>query len=128
MRRIFSCFIVILIVAIAWVGSTTESDSSIIESQIVSLSSEVTAHYIDSFTPNFDLNLPRQFSGTSNILRANNAAKRSNIGHKNNIVFVKVGKVINVCCSNFILQESFKNRHLFVRSSSWLIRLGKLII
>ena len=125
MRKIFSYFIVILLAVIAWAGSTTESDSSITESQIVTLSSEITAHYSDSSTSNLDLNLPRQFSSSSNSLRT---VKRPNIGHKNSIGFIKVGKITNACFSNHTQQESFKNRHCFVKSSSWLIRLGKLII
>lgn len=127
MRKIFNCCIVILLATIVWLGYTTKSDSSVIENQTVALSTEITTHYLDASTSNLDLNLPRQFSGT-NYLRTNTTVKRSNIGCKNNFEFVKSGKVINVCCSNFIQQESFKIRHRFAKSSSWLISLGKLII
>lgn len=127
MRKIFSCFIVILVAAIVWAGYVTESGSSKIEGETVSLSSEITAHYLDSSSSNLDLNLPLQFSGT-NYLRTNNTTKRPNFGHKNSIEYVKLGKIINACCYNFIQQESFKIRHRFAKSSSWLISLGKLII
>ena len=128
MRKIFSCIIVILVVAIVWVDYATESDSSVIENQTESLPSEITPHYIDSYTSNFELNSLCQSSGASNILQTNNTVKRPNIRCKNCIEFVKAGKVINVCCSNFIQREALKNSRCFVKSSSWLIRLGKLII
>ena len=128
MRKIFSCFIVILVAAIVWVGYATESDLSVIENQTDSLPSEITSHYLSSSDSNFDLNFLRPSSGTSNILQTNNIVRRPNIGCKNNIKCVEVGKVINVCCSSFIQRESLKKCHCFVKSSSWLIRLGKLTI
>ena len=126
-RKIFSCFIFILLATIVWAGYTTESDSSVTKNQTKSLPSEITAHYLDSSTSNLDLNLPCQSSGT-NYLRTNTTVKRPNIGSKNNFEFVKSGKVVNVRICNFIQKESLSNHFCFAKSSSWLITLGKLII
>lgn len=126
-KRILKFFIVILLTTIAIVGCAKESDPSNIKSQTNVFSSEIKVHYLESSISNIDLHLPSQYSSISNNVRAHNTVKRTCNGHKNNFEFVKGGKVINVCISNFI-QRTFKHQHRFVKSASWLISLGKLVI
>ena len=128
-------FVLVIFATIALIGCTTKSDSIIIENQTNISYSDIDVQYFDIDvqcfdidTPDIDLNLPRQISGISNVHRVQNVVKRTNSWHKNNFEFVKGNKVINVYVSNIIQKESLNNLHRFVKSASWLITLGKLII
>ena len=128
-RNILKYFIPVVIVAFTFIiSSAGKSDFINQESQTDVSYSDFDVHYFDYDTPNADLNLPRQISGISNIYRTLNVAKKTNSWHKNNVEFVKSGKVVNVSISNFIQKESLSNLHRFAKSASWLISLGKLII
>ena len=121
-------FILTVLAAIALVACTTKSDSIIVENRADISYSNIDVQCSDIDTPDIDLGLPRQISGIGNVHRVPNALKRTNTWHKNNFEFVKGNKVINVCVCNFIQKESLNNLHRFVKSASWLITLGKLII
>ncbi len=128
-KNILKYFIPFVIVAITFIISGAErSDFINQESQADISYSDINVHYYDYDTPNADLNLPRQISGTSNIPRTLNVAKRTSNWHKNNFEFVKSGKVVNVCICNFDKKESLSYHLRFVKSASWLISLGKLVI
>ena len=121
-------FILLIFATVALSGCTTKSDSIIVENRADISYSNIGVQYFDIDTPDIDLNLPRQISGISNVHRVQNVVKRTNSWHKNNFEFVKGNKVINVYVSNIIQKESLNNLHRFVKSASWLITLGKLII
>ena len=126
-KKILKCLIVVLLATITMVGCATESDSTIVESQVNTSPTEIEAHYSDSSTADIDIHLARQITSVSNMLRANSTVKRAN-NLKNNVEYLKAGKVVNVAIGNFVQQESFYNKHRFAKSSSWLISLGILII
>jgi hypothetical protein len=126
-KKILKCLIVVLLATITMVGCATESDSTIVESQVNTSPTEIEAHYSDSSTADIDIHLARQITSVSNMLRAISTVKRANI-LKNNVEYLKAGKVVNVAIGNFVQQESFYNKHRFAKSSSWLISLGILII
>ena len=128
MGKKLKIFILIVLAAVALSGCTTRSGSTTIENQTLTSHYDIDAQYFDIDAPNVDLSLPRQVSGISNIHRVPNLLKRTNSWHKNNFEFVKSGKVVNVSISNFIQKDSLSNLHRFVKSASWLISLGKLII
>ena len=121
-------FILLIFATVALSGCTTKSDSIIVENRADISYSNIGVQYFDIDTPDIDLNLPRQISGISNVHSVQNVVKRTNSWHKNNFEFVKGNKVINVYVSNIIQKESLNNLHRFVKSASWLITLGKLII
>ena len=121
-------FILLIFATVALVGCTVETDSQVVENRADISYSNIGVQYFDIDTPDIDLNLPRQISGISNVHRVQNVVKRTNSWHKNNFEFVKSGKVVNVGISNFIQKESLSYLHRFVKSASWLITLGKLII
>lgn len=127
-NKILKYYILLILATVALVGCTTEPDSSATESKAGTSYSAIEAHYLDSYTQNIELHLPRQSSGISNSFRAQNIVKKSNYEHKNNFKFVKGGKVINVHINYFIQQKHFKNRHRFAKPSLSLVGLGRLII
>lgn len=128
MGKKLKIFILIVLAAIALVACATKSDSTTVESQALVSHSDIDVCYFDIDSPNLDLSLPRQISGISNIHRVPNVVKRTTSWHRNNFEFVKSGKVVNVCICDFIQKESLSYHHRFVKSTSWLISLGKLII
>ena len=128
MARILRLFILVLLTTVALVGCSTEFDSSANASHATAFPSAIDVFEIDCDTPSLELLLPRQNSGLTNVYRSHYTVKRLSNRHKNNVEFVKGGKIVNVSLGNFIQQQSFKNLHRFVRSASWLISLGKLII
>lgn len=128
MDKILRFFVLALLATVALVGCSTEFDSSVNASQTNASPSAIDVYDLDCATPNLELLLPRQYTGLTNAYRTHTTVKRPSNRHKNNIEFVKRGKVINVCLGNFVQQESFKNLHRFVRSATWLISLGKLVI
>lgn len=128
MRNFLKYIILIILATVALIGSANEFDSSIVESRTVTLSSEIDVHYQDSSKSYFDLYFPSQILGVNNVLRTPNTIKRTRNGYKNNFEFVKVGKVINTKIDNLVQEFSFNHYHRFVKSVSWLISLGKLVI
>lgn len=128
MGKKLKIFILIVLAAVALSGCTTRSGSTTIENQNLTSHSDIDVQYFDLDAPNVDLSLPRQISGISNIHRVPNVVKRTTSWHRNNFEFVKSGKVVNVCICDFIQKESLSYHHRFVKSTSWLISLGKLII
>lgn len=121
-------FILLIFATVALVGCTVETDSQAVENQTNISCPNIDVQYFDLDAPNVDLSLPRQISGISNIHRVPNVVKRTTSWHRNNFEFVKSGKVVNVCICDFIQKESLSYHHRFVKSTSWLISLGKLII
>lgn len=127
-KKAFKSFILLLLTAIVFIGCNEESDSSIVDSQTSTMLSEVDTHHLDYSTPNISLHVTYQISSISNNSQVHNPVKRLSKGGRNSVEFVKAGKVFNACIGNLFQQESFKNRHRFVKSASWLISLGELII
>lgn len=128
MGKIFKYFIGVTLAIAALIGYATQSDSSTITSQSDVVPTEIEVLHLSSSTPNFDLNLPNQTCNISNVLNAHNTVERARYGHKNSTEYVKSGKVINLCIGSFVQQESFNIQHRFVKSASWLISIGILII
>ena len=118
-------FIAIAFVCDAWgcapVPQTTEP---------VTVDSEDNPQTIDtleSFPSELDLQLPRRFSGV-NTTRLQSVVKRTCNTFRNNIEFLKAGKIVYAGFESFIHKESLNLGYLFVKPCHRLIWLGKLII
>ena len=127
MKYLLRFFVSIIFVAAAFVCGADSLESADTQIPVDDYASEVSCYYSDYSTADSDLYLPRR-SSTANSFRLQSTAKRTNNAHKNNVEFVKVGKIVNIGTGSFILQESLNIRTFFTEPAQQLIRLGKLII
>ncbi|MBQ5895854.1 MAG: hypothetical protein IIW75_04705 [Bacteroidaceae bacterium] len=81
----------------------------------------------ESFAAESDLQLPRRLSGVS-APRLQSAVKRTCNTYKDNLEFLKAGKVVYVGFESFLYKESLNIGYLFVEPCYRLVRLGKLVI
>ena len=128
MKKILRYIIPVLFATFFLVGNPWESDSLIVENQANALSTEIDDCYLDLPISYFDLAQPCQILGVNNVVRTQNSIKRTRNGHRSNFELEKVGKAINAKIDNLVQNNSFNHYHRFVKSVSWLISLGKLII
>lgn len=82
---------------------------------------------LESFPVESYLQLPRTLSGV-NAPRLQSAVKRTGNTFRNNIEFLKAGKIVYAGFESFIHKESLNLGYSFVKPCHRLIWLGKLII
>ena len=82
---------------------------------------------LESFPLESDLQLPRRFSGVS-APRLQNVVNRTYNTFRNNIEFLKAGKVVYAGFKSSIHKESLNLGYLLVKPCHRLTWLGKLII
>lgn len=125
MKNLYRYIILSLLFAVAFICnvSTPASDMG----GVIDVESSVVTCYVDSSESDSNLFIPRQ-SSSANVLRLQSTVKRTNNACKNNIEFVKVGKLINADVKNFIQRESLLTCSMLVRPFLRLISMGKLII
>ena len=127
-KNLLRHFIPVVLVAIAFIiGSGNRTDSVALECIANTLTTETECCNLESPVSQLDLLFPRQISGT-NIPRLQNATKRTSNTHRNNLEFVKAGKVINAGIISSIQKESLNIHISFIKPACRLISLGKLII
>ena len=125
MKNLYRYIILSLLFAVAFICnvSTPASDMG----GVIDVECSVVTCYVDSSESDSNLFIPRQ-SSSANVLRLQSTLKRTNNACKNNIEFVKVGKLINADVKNFIQRESLLTCSMLVRPFLRLISMGKLII
>ena len=82
---------------------------------------------LESFASESDLQLPRRISGVG-APHFQSAVKRTGNTYKNNLEFLKAGKVVYAGFESHVHKESLNIGYLFVEPCHRLIRLGKLVI
>ena len=125
MKNLYRYIILFFLFAVAFICnvSTPASDMG----GVIDVECSVVTCYVDSSESDSNLFIPRQ-SSSANVLRLQSTVKRTNNACKNNIEFVKVGKLINADVKNFIQRESLLTCSMLVRPFLRLISMGKLII
>ena len=118
-------FIAIAFVCDAWGCAPVlqATDPVIVDSEDNPQSIEV----LESFPLESDLQLPRRFSGVS-APRLQNVVNRTYNTFRNNIEFLKAGKVVYAGFKSSIHKESLNLGYLLVKPCHRLTWLGKLII
>ena len=82
---------------------------------------------LESFASESDLQLPRRISGVG-APHFQSTVKRTGNTYKNNLEFLKAGKVVYAGFESHVHKESLNIGYLFVEPCHRLIRLGKLVI
>lgn len=129
MKHLLRFLIPILLVASAAISGIERSDSGLTESRIGSaaLLYDSVAHSLESSTSDIFLNIPRHIT-SGNVLRLNNASKRTSSTQRNNLGVIKTGKTLYAGTKNNPHKELHSIHHLVVKTAYPLISLGKLII
>ena len=125
MKNLYRYIILSLLFAVAFICNANTPVSDMGGANEVECG--VVTCYLDSSESDSNLFIPRQ-SSSANVLRLHSTVKRTNSGCKNNVEFVKVGKLINADVKNFIQRESLLTCSMLVKPFLRLISMGKLII
>ena len=127
MRGLIRNLIIVISVAIAFVSYSNESDLKTIDNPTESLNSEL-------FSSSYDFSCSdSEFCFHSRVVsfsafRLQNLVKRTNPVSKNNLEFLKDGKIINANVLNLIHKNSLIKHCSFIKPIHRLIGLGKLVI
>ena len=125
MKNLYRYIILFFLFAVAFICNVNTPASDM--GGVNDVESSVVTCYVDSSESDSNLFIPRQ-SSSANVLRLQSTVKRTNSGCKNNVEFVKVGKLINADIKNFIQRESLLTCSMLVKPFLRLISMGKLII
>lgn len=127
MKSLMRFLITIVLVAIAFIGSSNKSDLRIQENPTQDSILEISSSYSPSFESCSELCIRSQvFSFPA--FRVQNATQRTTNICKNNIEFIKTGKIFNRNIINFIQKKSLIERFSFIKPFHRMISLGKLVI
>ena len=133
LKNILRYLFPLLIVAIALLCNVEECHSVAVEDTAEVLACDDTPETLDSqellepFAHPAGLLFPRRVAGASAV-RLQGFAKRSANGYKNNLEFLKAGKVVNAGVRSYIREESLNIHYLFIKPTRRLIGFGKLLI
>lgn len=119
--------ITIILAALAFAGCSKDSDLKTKENPMDNTPTELVSTYLSLSCLDSDIYFQRQISSTT-ALRVQNATKRTSNANKNNLEFVKVGKIINTNILNLIHKKSLHQNISFIRPFHRMICLGKLVI
>lgn len=122
-----SKFIIVILFAIAFMGSGNKSDLKTVNNPTNDLNSELVATYYDSSSLESEFCFHRQVVSFS-AFRVQNLTKRTNSVGKNNLEFLKDGKIINANVLNLIHKKSLIKHSSFIKPFHRMICLGKLVI
>lgn len=127
MKVLEKYLIAIIFIAIAFVSCSKESDLETKENPISSATTELVSEYLSSSCSDSDIYFQRQVYSTT-AFRVQSTEKRTSNANKNNLEFVKVGKIINTNILNLIHKESLYQHISFIKPFHRMICLGKLVI
>lgn len=127
MKVLEKYLIAIIFIAIVFVSCGKDLDLESKENPTETSTSELISPYLNSSNIDFDICFQRHFSSTT-AFRVQSAAKRTNNANKNNLEFVKVGKIINTNILNLIHKKSLQQNISFIKPFHRMICLGKLVI
>ena len=119
--------IIVILVAVALMGSSNKSDLEIVNNPTEDLPSEIVTTYYDFSSLETEFCFHRQVVSFS-AARVQNLAKRTSSVGKNNAEFLKDGKIINANVLNLIHKNSLIKHYCFTKPIHRLISLGKLVI
>lgn len=125
LKNLLKLLVPVLLAAIAWISEAEPSDSS--DSRIADYASEARVYHPDCDTPHCDFQLPRQTPNVP-LIRLHHTAPRTAASQRNNLEFIKNGKVILVWSKHARQDISPNIDYPFVKSVYRLISLGRLII
>lgn len=127
MKVLEKYLIAIIFIAIAFVSCGKDLDLESKENPTETSTSELISPYLNSSNIDFDICFQRQVYSTT-AFRVQSAAKRTSNANKNNLEFVKVGKIINTNILNLIHKKSLQQNISFIKPFHRMICLGKLVI
>ncbi|MEE0889240.1 MAG: hypothetical protein U0L57_03405 [Bacteroidales bacterium] len=127
MKSLMRFLITIVLVAIAFIGCSNKSDLKMKENPTQDSILEFFSSYSSSFDSYSDLCIHSQaFSFPA--FRVQNATQRTTNICKNNVEFIKTGKIFNRNIINLIQKKSLIEQFSFIRPFHRMICLGKLVI
>lgn len=128
MERILKYLIPVFLLAIALIGDAEEPGLANTGGPAYVSSLQSADSYLDSSASCSDIYLPRIVSGASVLHVQGATAKRTCNSYRNNIEFVRLGKIVNTGIRNQIQKETLNILYPFTEPAHRLICLGKLII
>lgn len=121
------CLITIILVAIAFVSCSNESDLKTINNPTANLTTELESASYDVSSLDSDFYFhSRVVSFTA--FRLQNLTQRTTNFCKNNVEFIKTGKIFNTNIINLIQKKSYIKHSSFIKPTHRMIGLGKLVI
>lgn len=123
----FVKYLIIIIIAFAFIDGIGKSDSAMAENSIEDLTTEFVTSDTDFSIFDSALHNSRQISSVS-VPNLKTASQRVNNTHKNSFTFVKAGKILNAGIINSLYNNSLIHYSIFTKTIHRLISFGRLII
>ncbi len=120
-------YLILIIIAFAFIDGMSKSDSAIVENSIKDLTTEFVTPDTNFSIFDSALHTSRQVSPV-NYSTIQNSSQRANNGHKQTYTFVKAGKILNTGTINSIHNNSQTLYSYLTKPIHRLISFGKLII
>ena len=123
----FVKYLIIIIIAFAFIDGIGKSDSAMAENSIEDLTTEFVTTDTDFSIFDSALHNSRQISSVS-APNIKSTSQRTNNAHKNNFTFVKAGKILNIGIINSLYNNSSTLYSFLAKTIHRLISFGRLII
>lgn len=127
MKSLMRYLITIILVVITFVSCSNKSDLKMNENPKQNLITESFLSYYSSFDSYSDLCIRSQVISFP-AFRLQNVTQRTTNICKNNVGFIKTGKIFNRNIINFIQRKSLIEQLSFIKPIQRMISLGKLVI